>query len=238
MDGEKFKVGELHQVGCCAIELVSFVNSTTDIWDTAGQERFARYVATLMIWVHHLNSNVSSSAACIPPITSGHMLASWSVALLNKRQVVFVLPPLQAFDVTRKVTYQNLSKWYKELRLHCENVPVILVANKIDINYEVTKKKFKFPEKHGLPFYFVSAADGSNVVKVGERALFLLFSSVCMTVNVAQTFKEAISLGVKYKREGGDFLEEVMELLQDVSTGDHSPPLQLVLHQLCSEYTG
>lgn len=35
------------------------------------------------------------------------------------------------FDVTRKVTYQNLNKWYKEL---CENrpgIPVIVVANKI-----------------------------------------------------------------------------------------------------------
>ena len=32
-----------------------------------------------------------------------------------------------------------------------------------------TEKTFKFAEKYNLPFYFVSAADGTNVVKVTER---------------------------------------------------------------------
>ncbi len=29
------------------------------------------------------------------------------------------------FDVTRKVTYQNLQNWYKELRQYCEHIPCI-----------------------------------------------------------------------------------------------------------------
>jgi len=36
------------------------------------------------------------------------------------------------FDATRKITYQNLIKWYAEMRVHCPDVPGILVANKID----------------------------------------------------------------------------------------------------------
>ena len=36
------------------------------------------------------------------------------------------------FDATRKITYQNLAKWYAEMRLHCPDIPCILVANKID----------------------------------------------------------------------------------------------------------
>jgi len=43
------------------------------------------------------------------------------------------------FDVTRKVTYQHLADWYKELREYCENIPVVLVANKIDVDYNVRK---------------------------------------------------------------------------------------------------
>lgn len=31
---------------------------------------------------------------------------------------------------------------------------------------KVTQRSFNFGKKHGLPFYFVSAADGTNVVKV------------------------------------------------------------------------
>jgi hypothetical protein len=43
----------------------------------------------------------------------------------------------QAFDCTRKITYQNLTEWYKELRIYCESIPVIVVANKIDVDYNV-----------------------------------------------------------------------------------------------------
>jgi hypothetical protein len=60
----------------------------------------------------------------------------------------------------------------------------------------VTNKKFKFAETHELPFYFVSAADGTNVVKV---------------------FSEAVQAGVKFKKDGGDFMTDVLELLGESS---------------------
>ena len=97
------------------------------------------------------------------------------------------------FDVTRKVTYQHLADWYKELREYCENIPVVLVANKIDVDYNVTRKEFKFASKHNLPFFFVSAADGTNVVKV---------------------FRDAVRAGWQYKNGGEkDFMEECLDLL-------------------------
>jgi Rab-like protein 2 len=77
------------------------------------------------------------------------------------------------FDVTRKQTYQHLTDWYKELTEFCENIPVIVVANKIDIDPRVTNKKFKFADKHNLKFYFASAADGTNIVQVFEEAIEL-----------------------------------------------------------------
>lgn len=100
---------------------------------------------------------------------------------------------LLAFDVTRKVTYTNLTKWYDELRQFCATIPCICVANKIDVDYAVTSKSFAFPTKHGLPFHFVSAADGTNVVKV---------------------FNEAIRAAYNYKyHTEKDFVAEVLELL-------------------------
>lgn len=41
------------------------------------------------------------------------------------------------FDVTRKVTYSHLNDWYKELREYCPDIPVVLAANKIDVDYNV-----------------------------------------------------------------------------------------------------
>jgi Rab-like protein 2 len=44
------------------------------------------------------------------------------------------------FDVTRKLTYANLKNWYKEMRTYCPDIPCVLIANKIDVNMDVTKK--------------------------------------------------------------------------------------------------
>jgi len=39
---------------------------------------------------------------------------------------------LKVFDITRKVTYKNLPKWYKELRDYRPEIPCLCAANKID----------------------------------------------------------------------------------------------------------
>jgi len=99
------------------------------------------------------------------------------------------------FDVTRKVTYKNLQTWYKELRHHCPDIPVICVANKVDADPAMAKKKFNFAMENNLPFFFVSAAEGTNVVRV---------------------FNEAIKLAIKNKEEPPDeVMAEIMNLLRD-----------------------
>ncbi|KAF4651463.1 Rab-like protein 2A [Perkinsus chesapeaki] len=77
------------------------------------------------------------------------------------------------FDITRKITYKNLSTWYEELRQHTYGVPAICVANKIDIDMTVTERNFAFASRNKLPFYFVSASNGTNVVKVFREAFKL-----------------------------------------------------------------
>jgi len=99
------------------------------------------------------------------------------------------------FDITRKVTYMNLKTWYNEMRENCPSIPCILIANKIDVDKKVTEKTFKFASQYNLPFYFVSAADGTNVVKI---------------------FQEALKLAQQYKLNPPDsFMQDVMDLLQD-----------------------
>lgn len=75
------------------------------------------------------------------------------------------------FDVTRKATYQHLDDWFAELQSFRGKIPCILAANKIDKNYKVTKKSYNFAKKNNLPFFFVSAADGTNVVTVFSQAI-------------------------------------------------------------------
>ncbi|NWT10587.1 RBL2A protein, partial [Vireo altiloquus] len=100
---------------------------------------------------------------------------------------------IMVFDVQRKVTYKNLNSWYKELREFRPEIPCIVVANKIDADMKVTQRSFNFARKFSLPFYFVSAADGTNVVKL---------------------FNDAIRLAVAYKQHSGDFMDEVLRELE------------------------
>lgn len=108
-----------------------------------------------------------------------------------------------AFDVTRKVTYKNLTNWYKELRDYRPEIPCICVANKIDADLEMTKKAFQFPKKHQLPFYFTSAADGTNVVKV---------------------FREAIRTALDYKLNTTDFMDQVLQELENYNLEETDSP--------------
>lgn len=41
---------------------------------------------------------------------------------------------IMLFDVTRKATYTNLKKWHGEVKKYCEDIPIVLVANKVDMN--------------------------------------------------------------------------------------------------------
>ncbi|NXF82725.1 RBL2A protein, partial [Sclerurus mexicanus] len=100
---------------------------------------------------------------------------------------------IMVFDVQRKVTYKNLNSWYRELREFRPEIPCIVVANKIDADMKVTQKSFNFARKFSLPFYFVSAADGTNVVKL---------------------FNDAIRLAVAYKQHSGDFMDQVLQELE------------------------
>jgi Rab-like protein 2 len=106
------------------------------------------------------------------------------------------------FDVTRKITYKNLETWYKELRHYCPDIPVICVANKVDADMAMTKKKFNFPITHNLPFFCVSAADGTNIVRV---------------------IRDAINLAVKSKEEPADeVMAEIWNLLRDEESASKS----------------
>jgi|EP00670_Eutreptiella_braarudii_P000940 Rab-like protein 2 len=77
------------------------------------------------------------------------------------------------FDITRKVTYKNLEKWFEELMEFRPGIPCLVAANKIDIDLEVIKKTFNFATKRGLQLFYVSASEGTNVVKMFEEAITL-----------------------------------------------------------------
>jgi len=39
------------------------------------------------------------------------------------------------FDVTSRISYKNVPKWHKDLTRICENIPIVLVGNKVKMTY-------------------------------------------------------------------------------------------------------
>ena len=45
------------------------------------------------------------------------------------------------FDVTSRVTYKNVPNWHRDLTRVCENIPIVLTGNKVDIKDRKVKAK-------------------------------------------------------------------------------------------------
>ena len=78
------------------------------------------------------------------------------------------------------------------------------MANKIDIDMSLTNRQFSFPVSQDLPFYFVSASTGVNVVRI---------------------FNESIKLGIMNQLEPKD--EVMNELIKLLRLDDNHKPAPL-----------
>lgn len=62
------------------------------------------------------------------------------------------------FDVTTRITYKNVQKWYKDLMRICDNIPIVLVGNKVDQkDRKVKARQITFHRKRNLQYFDISA---------------------------------------------------------------------------------
>lgn len=70
------------------------------------------------------------------------------------------------FDVTSRITYKNVPSWHKDLIRVCENIPIVLCGNKVDVKERKVKaKSITFHRKKNLQYYDISAKSNYNFEK-------------------------------------------------------------------------
>eukprot|EP00218_Dolichomastix_sp_CCMP3274_P001609 CAMPEP_0170162410 /NCGR_PEP_ID=MMETSP0033_2-20121228/77083_1 /TAXON_ID=195969 /ORGANISM="Dolichomastix tenuilepis, Strain CCMP3274" /LENGTH=221 /DNA_ID=CAMNT_0010400035 /DNA_START=500 /DNA_END=1165 /DNA_ORIENTATION=- len=70
------------------------------------------------------------------------------------------------FDVTARLSYRNVPTWYRDLCRVCENIPIVLCGNKVDIkNRQVKAKNIEFHRKKNIQYYEISAKSNYNYEK-------------------------------------------------------------------------
>ncbi|XP_077966733.1 GTP-binding nuclear protein Ran-like [Styela clava] len=85
------------------------------------------------------------------------------------------------FDVTSRITYKNVPNWHRDLVRVCENIPIVMVGNKVDIkDRKVKAKAIVFHRKKNLQYYDVSAKSNYNF----EKPFLWLARKLCGDANL------------------------------------------------------
>ncbi|OMJ89087.1 hypothetical protein SteCoe_8808 [Stentor coeruleus] len=61
------------------------------------------------------------------------------------------------FDVTSKMTYKDVDKWYRDLIRVCENIPIVLIGNKVDVkDRKVDTEMISCHRRYNMQYFEVS----------------------------------------------------------------------------------
>merc|ERR1712054_415922 len=89
---------------------------------------------------------------------------------------------LLVYDISKRLTYDNVSRWLKELRTHADSsIVVMLVGNKCDLRHlqaVLTPDSKAFAEENNLAFIETSALDSTNVDLAFETILIEIYRIV------------------------------------------------------------
>jgi len=71
------------------------------------------------------------------------------------------------FDVTSRITYRSVATWHRDLTRVCENIPIVLCGNKVDVkDRKVKPKNIVFHRKKpNIQYYDISAKSNYNFEK-------------------------------------------------------------------------
>ncbi|PQE09837.1 putative GTP-binding Drab11 protein [Rutstroemia sp. NJR-2017a BBW] len=85
---------------------------------------------------------------------------------------------LLVYDISKHQTYENVTRWLKELRDHADsNIVIMLVGNKSDLRHlraVPTEEAKQFASENNLSFIETSALDASNVELAFQNILTAL----------------------------------------------------------------
>lgn len=67
------------------------------------------------------------------------------------------------FDVTSRITYRSVPNWHRDLTRVCENIPIVLCGNKVDVkDRKVKPAHVTFHRKKNLQYFELSAKANYN----------------------------------------------------------------------------
>ncbi|KAF8831182.1 hypothetical protein HHX47_DHR1000211 [Lentinula edodes] len=122
-----------------------------------------KYIATLGVEVHPLSFTTNYGTICFNV---------WDTAGQEKfgglRDGYYIQGQcgIIMFDVTSRITYKNVPNWHRDLERVCENIPIVLCGNKVDVKERKVKTgAVTFHRKKNLQYFEISAKSNYNFEK-------------------------------------------------------------------------
>jgi len=140
-----------------------------------------KYIATLGVEVHPLkfNTNFGDLTFNVWDTAGQEKFGGLRDGYYIQGQCGIIM-----FDVTSRITYKNVPNWHRDLERVCENIPIVLCGNKVDVKERKVKtSSVTFHRKKNLQYYEISAKSNYNFEKpflwlarklVGNAALELV----------------------------------------------------------------
>ncbi|THU53838.1 hypothetical protein C4D60_Mb10t18630 [Musa balbisiana] len=105
------------------------------------------------------------------------------------------LGAILVYDVTKPTTFENASRWLRELRDHADsNIVVMLIGNKTDLQHlraVDSEEAQSFAEREGLAFIETSALEATNV----EKAFRVILAEIYRVISKKNISSEAPGQG-------------------------------------------
>ncbi len=142
-----------------------------NVWDTAGQEKFGGKKKTKA-------KVISLISICSTGLRDGYYIGGQCAIIM--------------FDVTSRITYKNVPNWHKDLIRVCENIPIVLCGNKVDVkDRKVKAKAITFHRKNNMQYYDISARSNYNF----EKPFLWLARKLAGDANLEFTAMPALMVG-------------------------------------------
>ncbi|KAK4149384.1 ras family-domain-containing protein [Chaetomidium leptoderma] len=126
---------------------------------------------------------------------------------------------LLVYDISKSLSFENVTRWLKELRDHADsNIVIMLVGNKTDqrhLRAVPTEDGKNFASENGLSFIETSALEATNV----DLAFQNILTSIYQIVSSKSLAEEGADVGKKFDPREGNNISLSQEGGQEPSKG-------------------
>ncbi|KAL2260969.1 hypothetical protein VTK26DRAFT_4891 [Humicola hyalothermophila] len=126
---------------------------------------------------------------------------------------------LLVYDISKSLSFENVTRWLKELRDHADsNIVIMLVGNKTDqrhLRAVPTEDGKTFASENGLSFIETSALEATNV----DLAFQNILTSIYQIVSSKSLAEEGSDVGKKFDPREGNNISLSQEGAKEEKTG-------------------